>query len=224
MSRRQLAGVGVASLVIVVVHSLLWDAVRWDGETLEPRMADLVAVGATKATLFRLSLVADMVGSYLLPIPLALHLRARYRDQPSADVATVAALVYGLAGALTAAALAIAGEGLIRDHASASAADQAAIATSFRSAMHAALGSWQLLCLSAGGVWWLLAGRWLRGEHRWLGLFTTAFGAVSLAVALGRAMGLDYEIAGPATLAFAPIGIWAAWVGLATSAKKVAHE
>lgn len=222
MSRRQLAAVGLASLALVVVHSLLWDAVRWDGETLEPRMADLVAVGATKATLFRLSLVADMVGSYLLLIPLALHLRARYRDAPLVDVATAAALVYGVAGALTAAGLAIAGESLIRDHAAAAVADRAAIATSFRTVMHVALGSWQLLCLSAGGAWWVLAGRWLQGEHRWLGRFTSAFGAFSLAVAAGRALGLDYEIAGPATLAFAPIGIWAAWVGLATSAKKVA--
>ena len=220
MTSRQVAGVGVAALVLVVVHSLLWDAVRWDGDSLESRMADLVVIGPAKATLFRLSLVADMVGSYLLLIPLALHLRRRYADRPLVDLATVAALVYGVAGAFTAAALAIAGESLIREHAAVAVAERAAVASSFRAVMDAALGSWQLLCLSAGGVWWLLVGRLLRAEHRWLGLFTVLFGAGSLAVALGRAAGLDYEIAGPATLAFAPIGLWAAWVGLATSTTK----
>ena len=217
MSRRDLAVVGLASLVLVLVHSVLWDAVRWNGDELVPRMADLVAVGETKATLFRLSLVFDMVGSYLLLIPLALHLRRRYRDAPLVDLATVGALVYGVAGALTAAGLAIAGESLMRDHAGAAPADQAAVATSFRTVMDAALGSWQLLCLSAAGFWWLVIGRVMRPDHRWLGLFTVAFGAFSLAVALGRALGLDYEVAGPATIAFAPIGVWAAWVGLATS-------
>jgi hypothetical protein len=221
VSRRTTATIGVMSLVLVLVHSLLWDAVRWDGDRLVARMSDLVHVGEDKASLFRLSLVADMVGSYLLLIPLALHLRSVHRDQPLVDLATVAALVYGVAGALTAAALAIGGESLIRDHAGALGAERAAAASSFRVLMDAALGSWQLLCLSAAGCWWLVMGRALQSDHRWLGLFTMAMALVSLAVATGRAFGLDYEIGGPATLAFAPIGIWAAWVGLATSAKKV---
>ena len=221
IERRTLAMVGVTSLILVVVHSLLWDAVRWNGEELTARMHDLVAVGEAKASLFRLSLVADMVGSYLLLLPLALHLRAVHRGRPLVDLATLGAAVYGVAGALTAAALAIGGESLIRQHAATPPVDQAAVAASFTALMDAALGSWQLLCLTAGGFWWTVMGRELLREHRWLGRFTMAFGLISLAVVMGRAAGLDYEIAGPATLAFAPIGIWAAWVGLATSTTKV---
>lgn len=216
---RGLAVIGVCSLVLVVVHSVLWDVVRYEDGELIARMSDLVAAGSDKAGLFRVSLVADMGGSYLLLAPIALHLWRVLRDRDPwlVDLATVAAVVYVTVGALTAAALAIGGESLIRDYAVAPLGDRAAVAASFTGLMDAALGAWQLLGLGAGGFWWASVGTLLRERHRWLGRFSIAFGVMGMAVALGRAAGLDYEVAGPATLAFTPIGVWAAWVCLATA-------
>jgi hypothetical protein len=217
--RRAIVAVGWTSLALVLVHSVLWDIVRYEDGRLIARMADLVNVGSGMATLFRLSLVADAVGSYLLLVPIALHLWHRYRERDpwAVDVATTAALVYATAGAITACALAVGGERLIRVHVSAVAADRPAIEASFTGLMDAALGVWQLLGLAALGTWWVIIGRFLRAEHRWLATFSLVAGAFSLAVAVGRAAGLDFEVAAPATLAFTPIGVWAVWVALATS-------
>ena len=217
--RSVIVAVGWASLVLVVLHSVLWDVVRWEDGRLVARMADLVRAGPDKATLFRISLVADAVGSYLLLVPIALHLWHRYRarDPWILDLATAAAVVYAIAGALTACALAVAGESLIREHASVAAADRAAVESSFATLMDAALGVWQVLGLTALGVWWVLVSRVLRPEHRGLAACTLVAGAFGLAVAFGRAAGLDYEVAGPATLVFTPIGVWAAWTAVATT-------
>jgi hypothetical protein len=51
---------------MLLLHGLPWDAVRYHNGRFVARPAELVAIGADKASLFRLALVADMFGDYLL--------------------------------------------------------------------------------------------------------------------------------------------------------------
>ena len=215
MYKRQ---IGWGSLVLVVVHGVTWDLARWeDGRFLaDPR--DMVAVGAGEASLFRVSLLADMAGSYLLLIPLAVLWWRRLGDRGGwlVDTATVAGLVFAAAGAVAAAVVAVAGEGLIREYAAAPPAAggaRAAASSSFATLMDGGLAVWQVAGLLAGALWWLVVGWLAQADHRWFGRFSVAFGAASAFVVVGRAVGVDYEMALPMTPAFAVVGVWAAWAG-----------
>ncbi len=210
---RRIAAVAAAVAgALVFVHSITWDMVRYrDGSWLDTK--DLVEVGVADATLFRLSLLCDMLGSYLLLIPAVFVLRAivARRSQLVADVTAAAGVAYGVVGGLTAAVYAIAGESLIRNYAS---APSAATATSFGVVSDGAIAAWQIVGALTGGVW-LLGVAWaVTHSARWYGRFCGAFGAILILFGVVRMFGVSFEAQAPATPAFALIGIlglWTAW-------------
>jgi hypothetical protein len=71
-------------VAVGLASSLSWDAVRYSDGTFVARTADLVAIGENRATLFRIALLADMLSSYLLFVPIALYLAARHEHVPIA--------------------------------------------------------------------------------------------------------------------------------------------
>lgn len=207
--RRVIAAISVVAGVLVFVHSITWDAVRYEDGAFVADMADLVGVGADKAGLFRASLMLDMLGSYLPAIPIAIYLWRSQRGGLALDVATVAALVYATLGSAVAAALAVSGAALIQDHA----AGNTAVASTFDALITSGVTVWQTVVVIAGGTWWVVVGRVLRPRWRWFGIYSIAFGAVTACSGLGRVVGLDYETTAPATPVFAAIGVWYVWLG-----------
>ncbi len=216
--RRVVLGSSFTAAALVIVHSLLWDFVRRREGAFIANNADLVTIGAAKAGWFRLSLVADALGSYLLTLPATLTLWRLLRRErgPSAalDTAALGGAIYAAAGATAAAALAIAGEELIRGYATAAGSEAHAIATAFSVAMNAAVGVWQIAAIAAGGTWWLVSGWMLRSRWYWFARYSMALGAVSLSLSLSRTAGVSFDFTGPATAAFFPIAVWIGWLGL----------
>ncbi len=211
--RRFAAVAAAVAGVLVFVHAITWDMVRYRDGSFVADTSDLVKVGAADATLFRLSLLCDMLGSYLLLIPAMFVLRTLVarRSQLVADVTAAAGVAYGVVGGVTAAAYAIAGESLIRDYAS---APSTAAATSFGVLTDGAIAAWQIVGALTGGVW-LLGVAWaVMASARWYGRFTGAFGAILILFGVMRMLGVSFDTDAPATPAFALIGIlglWTAW-------------
>jgi hypothetical protein len=214
-SRRAVVIISIAAGVLVIIHGVLWDVARYEGGSLLARPADLVTIGDGKAAIFRVSLVADMLGSYLMLVPAAVYLwrELRERDGLAVDIATASGVMYSVMGASAAAALAGGGEPLIRAYDGGSATEAAQAAISFEALIGGAVSVWQISGAIAGGVWWLIIGALLRDRWKWFARFSMAFGAFLVLFALARALGLEVESSGPATLAFAPIGVWAIWFG-----------
>ena len=216
MSRRTVAAVSMFAAALVTIHSVTWDLARRENGSFIADSGNMVRIGAGKADLFRVSLLADMFGSYLLMLPAAVLLwrLLRPRSETVVDLVTVAAFVYAGAGAVAAAVLAGAGEPLIRAYASASAADASAAATSFSAIMDAAVATWQIVCVIAGGLWWISVGMLVRDRWRWFARYSIAFGAIAMATAVPRMAGVEFESSAPVTFAFTPIAVWIGWFGV----------
>jgi hypothetical protein len=204
----------LAAAALVVVHSVLWDAVRWNGHTFIADGAQLVTIGSDKAGVFRLSLLCDLFGSYLLTIPATYALWQLLRTDHEAGIVDLVALggvLYALAGALAAAVFAEAGATLIEAYAHHA---SAATATQFGALNDAAVATWQIPVVFTGGVWWLVSGWMLRDRWRWFARYSMALGGLGLILGALKVAGLEYDSSGPATAAFLPIAVWIGWLGL----------
>lgn len=198
----------------MVAHSVLWDVARWNGESFIADTVDLVAIGAGKATVFRVSLLFDLFGSYLLTIPATLALWRLLRTEHDRDVVDLLALgglIYAVAGAVAAGVFAEGGAALIRDY---DAAAREATASQFATLARATIATWQIVCVLAAGVWWLGSGVLLRDRWKYFARYSMAFGAASLVLGLVKVAGVEFNSSGPASAAFLPIAIWIGWLGL----------
>lgn len=215
-ARQPVALVSVIAGVLVVVSSVLADAARYRDGTFIASSADFVAIGVERASLMRLSAVADLLGTYLLFLPAAVFLwrLCRPRGGILVDAATAAGLVYVALGVCGAAILAGGSEPLIRRYAGASGLEASQIALSFAVLTYIAAGIFQFGAALAGGIWWLGIGLALRQRTAALGLYSMLLGGLAILAAMGRTLGLQYEGGGPATLAFMPLAVWPAWVGV----------
>jgi hypothetical protein len=215
--RRVVLWASLAAAALVVVHSVLWDMVRWDGQSFMSDNTQLVIIGARKASLFRASLLCDAIGSYLLTLPATLALRRFLRTKYDASIVDLLALggvIYAIAGAVAAVVWADAGAQLIRDFATATGNFGAAPATDFAVLARGAIATWQIVCVLAAGAWWLGSGLILRDRWKWFARYSIVFGALSLVLGAIKVAGADFESSGPATAAFLPIAIWIGWLGV----------
>jgi hypothetical protein len=129
--------------------------------------AQLVAAGTGSAQLLRWAAAADLL-SYYLPIGVVAYVLWRVlrpRSPTIADLSTLAAVGYVVAGGTAAASLAVVGPSLMSEYAVAG-ADQPAIAIAFRMLTDVVYRAvWQFLdpILLAG--WWLGIGTLLRADQ-----------------------------------------------------------
>lgn len=134
----------------------------------------------------------------------------RRRNPLVADLATLAALGYALAGGAGAAVLAMVGPVLMSDYAAATdAAAQAAIATQFTVLFEVVWRSiWQLLdgILVAG--WWLGIGILVRTTHPGLSRLSVALSAAAATGVVLNVLGLD--LARDLSLGIV-FSLWTAW-------------
>ncbi len=218
-AHRRIALVAFACAAVGVLSSVLWDAARYSSGSFVADTATMVDISANRAVIFRLSMVTDMLGSYLLYIPLVVFLRGALRPPATPawqwDAAAAAGIGYGLVGAAGAAAFGVAGRELMSAYLhAASAAEQLAIAASFRTLSVAVVGLWQLLGTALLGLWWIAVARALPSEWPWFRGTTHVLGWLMLATAVGRAAGIEFERAAPATPVFLPLAVWPAWLGV----------
>jgi len=199
---------GISDLLYVVAYQFRLD---WLAEP-----ARLIAAPEASAEILRWAALTDLF-SYYLPtavVALGLHAALRWRGPVLADVATLAALGYVLAGSVATSALAMGGPMLM--HATAhSGADHEAIAAVFGTLLEIVFrGVWQLIDAILLGVWFIGIGLLLRRDQPRLARVSMVFGSLASISAAFNVLGLG--LARDATLGagFAIWTVWSIWVAV----------
>jgi hypothetical protein len=209
------AAVGIAAAVLSLASSILLDLARLDDGKLVGDAADIVRLGADHAGLFRWCGLVDMVGSYLLFLPLAVWLRNRFHDAhpTSVDVGTVAAVVYGGVGAAGAAAWAAASP-LITAYASASPSDRPHLATTFTAVIHVVAALWHYVAGPAAAVWFASVAIAVRDQWRGFAVYSVILAAVTALASTGAALMPNATSSAPGTVFFLPLAVWPVWLAV----------
>lgn len=154
----------------------------------------VITHGRTVGALFHFSMVADMLGYYLLLVPLAIFLWhwLHHRSPLLAAVSTIAGLGYCLMGAAGAAVLGAVLPALGDQYSAASAAQrEVLLATGSAVANAVYQGIWNTLDAITAGVWWLGIGYLLRTQRTKIGILWMLTGAAGLIDAVGFMTGVS---------------------------------
>lgn len=157
---------------------------------LEPTL--ILGSGAIPAELLRWASVLDLFGYYLATAVLAYVLwrQLRPRNPLLADLSTLAAVGYALAGWAGAAVLSMVAPMLMQAYTDATPAGQALIAAQFATVLEVVWRSiWQFLDAILLAAWWLGIGRLLRQDHLRLSRLSLVLAA---AAAAGAAVNVHY--------------------------------
>jgi hypothetical protein len=167
--------------------------------------------GPTSAELLRWGAVLDLMSYYLATAVIAYVLwrRLRPRNPLLADLSTLAAMGYALAGGAGAATLAVFGPMLMQDFTDAAASDRVVIAAQFATLMEVVMRSiWQFLDGILIGAWWFGIGLLLRADQPRISRLSLVLAAVAVVGAFVNLIGLG--LARDVLLGVLFI-LWAAW-------------
>ncbi len=170
-----------------------------------------------KGSLVRICMILDMIGCYLLIVPLALFLRTwlRPRNPSMVDLFSYCGLGYCLMGAAGAAVLAAALPDLIEVFGNLTGLALQVHETIFRAVTSAVYkGIWGLLDTLIGGIWWLGIGYYLRYKRPVLGMTTIGLGMCYFISGIGRISDLPMVTLIGLLLYFVISPIWALWMGI----------
>lgn len=203
--------VAVASFVV----GLLAVDFRMDAYT-DPLL--VLSTGANGATLWRWSMILDMLGYYLLIVPIIVVLAHGLpsKDRARSDLFILCLLAYCLIGAAGAATLAGTQPSLITAWESAASPERAMLEVVFLNQTKMVYGGlWNLLDALLAGVGWVGLGLALSRNGLRIGSVTIALGAASLLDGIGTMFMIEpVQMAGLFVyLVLAPV--WACWLGLA---------
>lgn len=171
---------------------------------------DLTTLPASRAGLVRWAALTDMLGFYLLAVPVALHLGRRFdawRD-PVVLLATVAGVVYAVIGSIGAVVVASVVPPLLGSP------DAAAALVLDVVRRTVFVGLWQTLETIPWAVWMAVTGLRLRRWSRGLGGTALAIGAAALLTAVGRFVGAEPLVAPAVTVAIALYPLWLLGLGV----------
>ncbi|MFT5223774.1 MAG: hypothetical protein ACI867_002098, partial [Glaciecola sp.] len=147
-----------------------------------------IALGADAASPVLWGMWLSLFGSYLLVVPLALHLHRELRDDAPAvsDLASVGALLYILLGAAGAGVLAATAPHLMEQWSLADAAGRSDLLAQFDLARRIAEDGLQGVVQNvAGATWFIGMGVLLRAHHRGLGTTAIVIGVALVLNTLG---------------------------------------
>jgi hypothetical protein len=214
-SRLAFAAVGIVAAVLSLSSSVLGDLARLDHGTLVGDSADVVRLGADHAGLFRWGGLLDMLGSYLLFLPLAVYLRNRFHDQhpTTVDVGTVAAVVASGVGAAGAAAWASASP-LISAYATASPTDRPHLAVTFATVIHVVIALWHFAVGPARAVWLASVAIVARDQWRGFAVYSAVLAAATGLASIGAALMPNATSSVPETVFFLPFVVWPVWLAV----------
>jgi hypothetical protein len=213
---RRVAIWSAALAVVVSIPSTLAFFAAWQWDVDAALFGDPTTIlegGRSSATLLRWGAYGDMFYSYLLLAPLALFLHRRLRPRKPwlADLGTVAAFAYIVAGAAGAAILGTVGPTLIEAHAAAPPAERPAIAVSFGVLRDITFGVWQVLDPMTVGVWVVSVGWLLLPERDRLGRLLLVFACGMFAFGITTMFGI-HELEVLLIIFGAVPLIWLAWL------------
>ncbi len=181
---------GVFALLSLVVGLM---GVNWDFEVFSDPSA-LIASGATAAGFIRWSYWLNMLGNYLLLMPLALLLYRWVGSDKSgfSQIFTAGGLIYMLLGAAGSAIFAGAWPFLMEQYEIAAAAQQQALVLDFQVVNTiAGEGLHGVLQNLVGAVWFLGMGSYLRSKFNGLGIVSMIVGVFLLLNTLGNMFNIE---------------------------------
>ena len=178
---RTIATVAALGCVGVIYFGLR--AVNFDLEAMgDPSGA--ITGGEAAASFGQLAMLSDVLGFYLLQIPIALFLWRRLRSESGAiiDYATVAGVLYCLTGVIGAAILSVAFPFLIASYENAPdpLTQQSAVQLFALFSEVVNLGLWGRVEFLLAAVWWIGVGVAARPQREKFGWLSILLGAVAL--------------------------------------------
>lgn len=200
-------------------------AVDFDPEATT-NMRLYLETGPRGASLWRTSMILDILGYYLLIVPLTILLWHWFRPSDPGRVAlySLCLLAYSLVGAIGAAILAAVVPPLITSYGSAG-AQKATIELIFDATTNMVyVGLWNILEGFLAGIGWIGMGLILRHERRAIGIATVILGGALLGDSVGTTLGIEAlaSLGLSVYLVLAPI--WALWLGIDLLGKPVQIE
>jgi hypothetical protein len=136
-------------------------------------------------------LLLDMVGYYLLLLPLVFYLHQQYKyHSPWVQLFTFSGAAYTLVGAIGAAVLTSAWPELMQQYLSASKEGQAAIMPLFATITHMVTkGLWNILEVLFAATWWIGFGLLLHRDNKFIGVLSIIAGVACLMDSIGTVLG-----------------------------------
>lgn len=208
----------IAALIVQVVLGMISNALFL--AAFEFRMdwfmdpAQLIAAGPASPALLRWAALTDLF-SYYLPsavVALVLWHVLRPRSPALADIATLGALGFVLAGSIGAVSLATAGPMLLQAY-QAPGADQPTIATAFAVLAEVVeRGVWQLLDTALIGAWLVGVGLLVRVEQPGFGRLSLALGGFAWLTTFYNVLGLDITRDAALAVVFVLWATWSIWL------------
>lgn len=202
---------------------LVFGAFNWDFDVaFNPAKA--IAYLPDPSTTLRFGWLLDLLGFYLLLMPVAIFLE-KYLSKKAplhSRLFAVCGLGYILFGALGAAMMSGTSEPVFAAYQSGDAMQKAAAAAVFANTFHEVFdGVWNQFSMLLAAVWLLGTGWLMRPEHRWLSWMTSVIGVASLLDFLGMITGSE-AISGIGLNIYLWLGpVWALWLGIAIWRQKI---
>jgi hypothetical protein len=172
--------------------------------------------GSRGGSLYRMSMILDILGYYLLIVPLTILLWHWFRpkDPGRVDLYTLCLLAYSLVGAMGAAILAEVIPPLIVSY-GAVAAQKATIELIFDATNNMVYGGlWNTLEVFIVGIGWIGMGLILRHERPAIGIATVILGGAALADFVGNTLGIEALSALGLYVYLVLAPVWALWLGI----------
>ena len=189
-------------------------------------MNSFVHVGETAGNIMKWSWLSDMLGYYLLTVPVIFLLYFWLKDKNPywMGIFTFCGLAYVLSGSLGAAMLAKTWPTLISGYANSEGISKEIYDIVFTNSTETVYGGmWAYLEFLLAGVWWMGVGFAMRSERKLLGTITIILGVFAIIATLGEILEIEIiALAGLMVyLLLAPV--WAAWLGVSLIKGKDIH-
>ncbi|MPR36841.1 hypothetical protein [Salmonirosea aquatica] len=176
----------------------------------------VLSIPNVSSSLLRWSMLADLMGYYLLLLPVIFWLHQWLKAQtPWAPLITFCATSYVLIGAIGAIILAVLTPTFLAEYTAASADGKATVQLIYKAVVEIVYGAlWNTLEVLLAGAWLLFTGFFLTQFGRTFRWATLLLGMFSILDGLGEVLGLKTiaEVGLNGYLILAPI--WAIWLGV----------
>jgi len=204
---------GILALVSLAVGLA---GVNYDFEVFSDT-SSLIVSGSIAASYIRWSYWLNMLGNYLLLIPLALFLYAWLEplNRPFAQLYSISGLIYLILGATGSAVLAAAWPYLIEQYDIVSAVQQGFLTMQFQVVNAIAEeGLHGVIQNLAGAIWFIGIGALMRSKRSLLGIFTIVIGLFLALNTIGNMFGVEVlSLVGlTANILLGPL--WSIWLGI----------
>jgi hypothetical protein len=213
---KTVAALTVASGLLALLCLVLLSIALADHPEAIKDPVQILNVPGVNAALLRGSMLADMLGYYLLLLPLIYYLRPYLSGQTRwAGVITFCGLAYVLIGAIGAAVMAEVASRLYADYYASSPAGQTQIRVVYQAVIYLVYeGLWNLLGSLLAGLWWFLTGYFLHRFHKATARTALLLGSFTALDAIGNLLGIGWlaETGLNVYLVLAPV--WAILMGV----------